>query len=93
MKKILKIGYYMMLLGWMIFMFLAMYASSLSIEWRMFVMLGGFIVCVAGSLTIITILPGDEHLKSIEELREAKEDYKKATNKLLGEFYQKMRDL
>lgn len=83
----------MLLLGWMIFMFLAMYASSLSIEWRLFVSLVGFIVCAVGSISIITILPEDEHLKTIVELRKAKEDYKEATNKLLGEFYQKIKNL
>lgn len=93
MKKILRISHYILLLGWFPFMFLAAFGANLSIGWVSLIVGLGVVLCMVGSISIVAILPEDEHLKAIEELRKAKEDYKKATNKLMGEFYQKMRDL
>lgn len=77
-----KLAYYILLLGWFPFMFLCGAGLWLEVEYRVFIALTGFCLCMFGSMLLIGIFRNDELFKSIDELDDARWKYIETTKRL-----------
>ena len=80
-KTFAKIGYYTLLLGWFIFMWIAVWGSWNRV-YGAFVLVGGLGCCIFGAFILHDVFRDDELFKTIDELNKEKRKYQEATKRL-----------
>ena len=81
-KTIAKLSYYVLILGWFIFMWLCAYAAHSSTEVRIIVLGLGLLCCLTSVVYLTGIFRNDELFKSIDELNTERNKYRKAVERL-----------
>jgi hypothetical protein len=83
MKKLFKISFLLLTLGWVIFMFFAVWGSN-NEQWRLWVWFTGLIICCLGSFCFTALmnhkgfwLRNEVLDREIEAFKKAKEQYLK----------------
>jgi hypothetical protein len=87
MKKTFKISFITLLLGWFPFMFLCLFGMRLNSDYRLLIVLLGFLICLISAINF-TFFINDRGFwlrkdildKEISALREAKNNMKMANN-------------
>ncbi len=91
MKKTFKISFITLLLGWFPFMFLCLFGMRLDSDYRLLIVLLGFLICCISAMLFAFLIKDrgfwlrkDILDKEISALREAKKQHEEAKRKLIS---------